>query len=64
MKFVIRAVGERHAVYEWELQKKDGAPVCRNATPLLDTEAEARSDIAQAKISMKAARFAKVEVAS
>ena len=64
MKFVIMRKGIRPApVYLWELQKKDGEAVCGNANAL-STEAEARSDIAQAKVSMKAARFAKVEVAS
>lgn len=47
--------------WRWVLASKDG-PVA--ASPFdFQSEAEARSHIAKAKGSMKAARFAKVEVA-
>lgn len=62
MKFVIVRKGLSAApVYLWELERNDGSAVCGNANAL-SSEAEARSDIAAAKVSMKGARFAKVEV--
>lgn len=44
--------------WEWTLIGKDG-PVCKSARDFY-TEADARSDIAQARGRLKAAKFAKV----
>lgn len=47
--------------FKWTLYAKHGA-VCRSAESF-ETEAIARGDVADAKRSMGAARYAKVEVA-
>lgn len=70
MKFVIRdangGFGDLSS-FEWQLERKDGSPVCRSVEQPdgwgFPTEAEARSDVAKAKIAMRATKFAKVEVA-
>lgn len=63
MRFVISRTGgvATPADYGWALERKDGKRVCVNARALV-SEQEARSDIAEAKTTMKGARFAKVEV--
>ena len=71
MKFVITesekwtdgdlfTASEPYTEFDWQFLRNDGGAVCESAGGFA-SEREARSDIAAAKTSMKAARFAKVE---
>lgn len=53
---------EPYIAFDWELVRADGSAVCRSGHDFPD-EQTTRSDIADAKRSMKGAWRAKVEVA-
>lgn len=63
MTFEIKSTTEpeeaQNPMVEWVLRKKDGHRVARSPRAY-NTEAEARSDIAEAKKAMKGAGYAKV----